>query len=316
MDKSRKHKSWMIFLAILFLLAGIACFVALVMALKFTLPVKNVSASVTKVNPMLDRSNYVWVEPTEPPTEPTTEETTESVMEAVEEENATPLLPTYTMTINMANIQSNYNNNHDAIGWIRVPDTVISYPIMQTTDNYYYVEHASNGAASHAGAIFADYRCNLDRTDNAILYGHNMGNGSMFHAIKNYKSSSWGARHPYIEMASVNHRYLYRVISCNVIYGEAGANFEYWNYISMNRPNFRYYYNSIRNTSTVWYGNDVEIPRDNQDNFLVLQTCNSGSNDGIRCVVFAVRIGDFTNESVYNPNVTPKYSVFPSNYVK
>ena len=318
MNQSRKKKAWMVFLALLFLLAAGGCFWILVMSLKFTLPVKEVSASTTKVSPMLDRSNYVWVEPTEPPTEPPIEPPTEeSPAEEPEAPVATPaLLPTYTMTINMASVQSNYNNNHDAIGWIRVPDTVISYPIMQTTDNYYYVEHASNGAASHAGAIFADYRCNLDRTDNAILYGHNMGNGSMFHAIKNYKSSSWGARHPYIEMASVNHRYLYRVISCNVIYGEAGANFEYWNYISMNRPNFNYYYNSIRNTSTVWYGNGVEVPRDNRDNFLVLQTCNSGANDGIRCVVFAVRIGDFTNESYYNPNVTPKYSVFPSNYVK
>ena len=241
------------------------------MAVKFTLPVKAVSASTVKVSPMLDRSNYVWVEPTEPPPNPPRNLQTEPEPEIIEEDVpiVTPVLPTYNMTINMATVQSNYNNNHDAVGWIRVPDTAINYPIMQTTDNSYYVNHSSSGAVSHAGAIFADYRCNLDNTDNALLYGHNMGNGSMFHAIKNYKSASWGARHPYIEMASVNHRYLYRVLSCNVIYGEVGARFEYWNYISMNRGTFRYYYNSIKKYihSMVWES-DVEIPRDNQDNFL------------------------------------------------
>ncbi|MEE5992444.1 MAG: class B sortase [Oscillospiraceae bacterium] len=303
MNETKKHKVWMIFLAVLFLLAGSVCFLALGTALSFKLPSRAIPASISKVTPLLDRSAYVWVEPTEPPTEPPAEPKEEP-------------LPTYHMTINMATVQANHNGNPDAIGWIRVPDTVVNYPIMQSADNDYYVNHSSSGAYSHAGAIFADYRCNLDKTDNALLYGHNMGNGSMFHAIKNYKSASWGFSHPYIEMASVDHRYLYRVISCNVIYGEAGASFEYWNYISMNRPTFRYYYDAIKSTSTVWYGDGVEIPKDNQDNLLVLQTCNSGASDGIRCVVFAVRIGDFTNESYYNPNVSKKQSVYPANYLQ
>ncbi len=268
--------------ASLLLLAGaVLCFGMLYLSWSFTFPEKAVTASAETNTPVLTRSEYV--QPTEPPTE---EPPTEEVTEVTEEPEPIPEGPYY-MSLDMNNVASYYNSNHDVVGWIKVSGTAVNYPIMQNEDNNYYVSHTWNGVSNHAGAIFADWRCRLETSDNTLVYGHNMANGSMFSALKNYKSASWGNAHKYIEVATLQHRYLYRVFSCNVLYGEAGAKFEYWNFIEMNRTDYRNFVNNIVNTATVFYGDTRHLPRVNENKFITLQTCNSGANDGIRCVVFA-----------------------------
>lgn len=84
----------------------------------------------------------------------------------------------------------------DVFGWVHIAfsDTVvIDLPVMQATDNNYYISHAYNGETSSAGAIFADYRNTnkrLDANQNVILYGHNMNNGSMFAKVSTYYKKS------------------------------------------------------------------------------------------------------------------------------
>ncbi len=268
--------------SLLLLAAAAVCFGLLYLSWNFTFPEKTYVAAVALEEPALTRSEYVQpTQPTEPETEP--EETTEP--------EVIPEGPYY-MSLDMSKLASHYNANHDVAGWIKISGTAINYPIMQNEDNNFYVDHAWNGAWSHAGAIFADWRCNLEDSDNTLVYGHNMGNGSMFHAIKNYKSAGWGSSHKYIEVATLEHRYLYKVFSCNVLYGEAGAKFQYWNFINMNRTDYRNFVNSIINTSGAFYGDRRHLPRVSENNFITLQTCNSGANDGIRCVLFAYRIDE------------------------
>ena len=63
--------------------------------------------------------------------------------------------------------------NADVIGWISIPDTAISYPLVQGSDNDYYLTHTWNRVSSAVGAIFLDARCPSDLGGfNAILYGH------------------------------------------------------------------------------------------------------------------------------------------------
>ena len=276
-----KKKIVMIPLSILFLIIAVCCFGLLYLAWQFTFPAKAVTTFSEISEPMLTRAEYVEpTQPTEPPTEETETET-ETEPETVPE-------GPYYMSLDMNQVASYHNSNPEVVGWVKVAGTVINYPIMQKMeDNNYYVDHSWNGAWNHAGAIFADWRCRLENSDNTLVYGHNMGNGSMFHAIKNYKSAAWGNSHKYIEVATLQHRYLYRVFSCNVLYGEVGAKFEYWNFIEMNRTDYRNFVNSIINTATVFYGDTRHLPRVNDNKFITLQTCNSGANDGIRCVVFA-----------------------------
>lgn len=73
----------------------------------------------------------------------------------------------------------------DVIGYINVPSLGISYPVVQTDNNDYYLDHMVNGEESSSGAIFLDCNINSDpqKTKNTVLYGHNMNNGSMFHPV-------------------------------------------------------------------------------------------------------------------------------------
>ena len=84
--------------------------------------------------------------------------------------------------------------NSDVIGWIAIPGTEISYPLVQGTDNDYYLTHTWNQNSSAVGAIFMDCRCSADFSGfNTIVYGHRMNNGSMFAALKHYQKAGFPA---------------------------------------------------------------------------------------------------------------------------
>jgi len=100
--------------------------------------------------------------------------------------------------------------NGDILGWIVIPHTVISYPLLQGEDNSYYLTHTYKKTTSVVGAIFMEYRCSPDLSDfNTIIYGHRMNNGSMFGTLKNYKKQSYWKAHPsvYVTDDSGSHRY-------------------------------------------------------------------------------------------------------------
>ena len=86
----------------------------------------------------------------------------------------------------------------DAIGWLYIPDTVINYPVMQSDDNFYYLEHAYDGSPLKAGSVYLDCRCE-GRFQNPIniVYAHNMKNGSMFAQITRFKNDSFFESHKY-----------------------------------------------------------------------------------------------------------------------
>ena len=88
--------------------------------------------------------------------------------------------------------------------------TEISYPLVQGTDNDYYLTHTWNQNSSAVGAIFMDCRCSADFSGfNTIVYGHRMNNGSMFAALKHYKKQDFLQAHPqiYVTNASGTHAY-------------------------------------------------------------------------------------------------------------
>lgn len=89
--------------------------------------------------------------------------------------------------------------NSDVVGWIAIPDTEISYPIMQTTDNSYYLNYTWNNERSSVGAIFLDCRNNLGLLGfHTLIYGHQMRNGSMFGGLHQYRDEEYLRAHPII----------------------------------------------------------------------------------------------------------------------
>ncbi|MDD3346346.1 class B sortase [Oscillibacter sp.] len=100
--------------------------------------------------------------------------------------------------------------NGDVLGWILIPGTPISYPLVQGTDNFYYLKHTWKKQSSAVGAIFLESRSSGDLSDfNTVVYGHRMNNGSMFASLKNYKKQSYWASHPcvYLTDDTGSHKY-------------------------------------------------------------------------------------------------------------
>ena len=86
--------------------------------------------------------------------------------------------------------------NPEIIAWIRIPDTRIDYPVVQGTDNEYYLKHTFKKTEHVAGSIFLDKDNSPDFTNRkTILYGHNMKDGSMFQGLHKYESESYLQEH-------------------------------------------------------------------------------------------------------------------------
>ena len=125
--------------------------------------------------------------------EGTAESTTEAVITT-----ATPELPLEVKEQLIDSAQSLNTAYPDAIGWLYIPDTVINYPVMQSDDNFYYLDHAYDGSPLKAGSVYLDCRCE-GRFQNPIniVYAHNMKNGSMFAQITRFKNDSFFESHKY-----------------------------------------------------------------------------------------------------------------------
>lgn len=104
--------------------------------------------------------------------------------------------------------------NPEVIGWIYIPDTNISYPLVQGADNEYYLNHTWRKTSSSVGAIFLDERNSKDFSDfNTIIYGHRMRNNSMFGTLNQYKNADFWANHPYVYISTAAGTQKYKIFS-------------------------------------------------------------------------------------------------------
>lgn len=104
--------------------------------------------------------------------------------------------------------------NPDVIGWIRIPDSNIDYPLVQGEDNDFYLKHTWDKEKNSVGSVFMENRNSPDFTDyNTILYAHNMNDGSMFANIKRYNTLWYWERHRYVYIAAEEGVFRYEVFS-------------------------------------------------------------------------------------------------------
>ena len=99
--------------------------------------------------------------------------------------------------------------NSDVVGWIIMEDTKINYPIVQGSDNDYYLKHTFDKKYNTIGSIYMDYRAKEDFSSyNTFIYGHNTYDGSMFADLSKYKDFNFYKDHPifYIYTSSGNYR--------------------------------------------------------------------------------------------------------------
>lgn len=102
-------------------------------------------------------------------------------------------------------------DNPDCIGWIKIEDTTVSYPIMQHEgDGEYYLHKDYNGEYSFYGTPFLDIRCTAE-SDNCIVYGHNINSHKMFGALHAYSDHDYCKEHPNIRIRFGDYMYTYHI---------------------------------------------------------------------------------------------------------
>lgn len=104
--------------------------------------------------------------------------------------------------------------NEDVLGWILIPGTAVSYPLVQGEDNQYYLTRTWKKWTSAVGSIFLECRSSRDLSDfNTVVYGHRMNNGSMFASLKYYQKQSYWEEHPCVYITDDNGTHKYDIFA-------------------------------------------------------------------------------------------------------
>ena len=104
--------------------------------------------------------------------------------------------------------------NEDVLGWILIPNTKISYPLLQGEDNEFYLKHNWNKVRNSTGSIYLECQNSSDLSDfNTILYGHRMSDRSMFGLLKKYKEPEYWNDHSVVYLTDTSGCRTYEVFA-------------------------------------------------------------------------------------------------------
>ena len=189
---------------------------------------------------------------------------------------------------NKYNLENIAKINSDVVGWIKIGNTNIDYPVMQNGD-YYLHRNIYKNYSSHGTPYLAEY-CNIQYSDNLIIYGHHMNDNSMFAQLDNYKKHSFYENHKYIKFYSyyngktIEKTYEVAIAFKTVVYSDKG--FKYYNYT--NFSDVQELNDFIENCRKLeFYNTGIDI--NYGDKLITLSTCEYSQKDG-RIVVVAKQI--------------------------
>ena len=128
-------------------------------------------------------ATVVTTAPTEAEVPETTVPEETEATETIEETE--PTVPEATEPVMLADMAEYYAQNPEIAGWVWIPDTKLNYPVMYTPEDPEKYLHLSFEETYNVGGVpFLDTDCQLDpESDNLIIYGHNMNNGTQFRSL-------------------------------------------------------------------------------------------------------------------------------------
>lgn len=185
--------------------------------------------------------------------------------------------------------QTLYNKNKKMVGWIKIEDTEIDYPVMQTVNNEYYMDHNFNQEYDRNGSLFLDKDCDIvHRNTNLIIYGHHMKSGKMFGGLNKYSSQEYCKEHPNIQFDTIYERGTYEVMYVfrSRIYNEDEVVFKYYQFLDAASAQE---FNSNMQEMAALSLYDTGVTASYGDQLLTLSTCDYSEEDG-RFVVVAKRV--------------------------
>lgn len=194
----------------------------------------------------------------------------------------------------------------DVIGFIEIDSCGISYPVVQGTDNEYYLTHTYDNRRNKAGAIFMDYRCTVSEdftSPNIVLYGHNQEDGTMFGNLKYFKNNvEFYRNNPKVSFNTkegIGDYVIFAYFISNVYeYQDSnGEVFHYHDYIDTlsDEATFNWYMKEVAERNQVLSPVDVQYG----DQLLVLSTCSNEYFDS-RFVVMARKLRECESYSDYD----------------
>lgn len=182
-----------------------------------------------------------------------------------------------------------YALNHDMVGWLSIPGTVIDYPVVQCGDNEYYLHHNFYGEEDKYGCLFVKDVADVDTPgDNFIIYGHNMKDGSMFGELDLYRESAFYEKNPRIRFDTLYEERTYEIMAVFLsrVYGDDEEGFKYYQfYRADTEEEFLAFYQQAAGASLYETGVTAAFG----DTFLTLSTCAYHEEDG-RLVIVAKRV--------------------------
>ena len=129
-----------------------------------------------------------------------------------------------------------YAQNPDLAGWIKIEDTVVDYPVMYTPeDGEKYIYADFQGKFNVAGLPFIEDDCRMDpESDNLIIYGHNMKNGSMFASLMKYQKETYWKEHPTLLFSTLHEEREYEIVSAfyDKVYYQHETCFKFYQFIN------------------------------------------------------------------------------------
>lgn len=181
-----------------------------------------------------------------------------------------------------------YEINNDMVGWIEIEGTDINYPVVQSpySANFYlrrnfYKEYAT------CGTIYAREACDINKpSDNITLYGHNMGNGTMFADLHLYENKSFWEDNKYIYFDTLTEKHTYEIFAVFITTADLGQGFSYHLFSdTKDAAKFADFVNTCQELSLY----DTGIEPKYGEKLLTLSTCDKSVEDG-RLVVVARRL--------------------------
>ena len=182
-------------------------------------------------------------------------------------------------------VRSLKQENQDVVGFLEIENTNISYPVVQGKDNEFYMTHNYKKEKSKNGAIFLDknYDWNIE-SNNLLIYGHNLNNGTMFQELLKYENEDYYKKHPIILFTTEDEEKKYEIISVfkSKVYNKQDDVFKY--YFFINRKTEYEYKNYIENIKKISIYN-IENTAKYGEELISLSTCSYHIKDGRFVVV-------------------------------
>lgn len=190
----------------------------------------------------------------------------------------------------MLKLEELQKENNEIIGWLEIEGTNINYPVLQGTDNEFYMKNNYKKEKSKNGSIFLDKSYNWDiPSSNLLLYGHNNKNGTMFQDLLKYKNEDFYKEHTKIKFTTNTEDSIYEIMSVfysRVYYKSEQNVFRYYYFVNANNEQE---YNDFVNNAKKSSIYDTGVTANYGDQLLTLSTCEYSQEDG-RFVVVSKKI--------------------------